>query len=543
MELRHAEVVSCAHGERSDFPNESIGREREAVGGRGGSALESPDELVVRVRGAVGVQSFDRYFASGSDAASGGSPGSAGSRAAIRGRNETGELVVAVSSRFLADWYDRRFGDALRRAIGRGEAGVRFEVREPAALPPRVPARQPPRDGAADGRRDTTRPTGRARVMRVGPGLSAFEVGPSNHLAHAAAVRVLENATSAAAAPDTELLYLHGPHGCGKSHLAEGVADGVRRARPGSSVVVMCGEQFVNEFVSSVVAKRVDEFRRRVRRADVLVIDDLEALAGKRATQVELLHAMDAVRGRGGRVVLTAADDPRAALTRGWISAGLASRCGAGMVARIGEPDGELRVRLASALAARRGLVLEEPAARALASSVVGGARELEGAVTRLDAVVRLVPGVLPAGTAMGVLALERALRECDPRGATGARGGPAPGRFGSGPRRAVRLEEIIALVTSELSVSVEELTGRGRHERIVLARASIAVLARRLTTLSYPDLARGLGRPSHSTFVTAVQRLERSEREGAAPPRCLGLPDATLGAMLNRLRAQLSGA
>jgi chromosomal replication initiator protein len=168
--------------------------------------------------------------------------------------------------------------------------------------------------------------------------------------------------------------------------------------------------------------------------------------------------------------------------------------------------------------------------------------RDLEGAVTRLDAVARLLPEVTAAGDAhagdgprrVGLLAVERALGTAP---ASAARNGSAPVRHAGRPPRPVRIDAIIERVCLALRIERGDLLARGRHKRVVLGRALITHLARTLTTLSFPDIARALGRPSHSTVITAFQRLAR-QIEANEPVLC---DEAAAPVSLNELIRRLS--
>jgi chromosomal replication initiator protein len=207
------------------------------------------------------------------------------------------------------------------------------------------------------------------------------------------------------------------------------------------------------------------------------------------------------------------------------MSDALVSRFMAGMVVKIDLPDAGLARQLIARIAARRGVPIQpaaveriaEYAARAAANSNRGGAhgavpalhasccsvRELEGMVLKVEAVWRLLPEL--SGSAVGVLAVERAL------------GDDRADALQSGPRRPPRGDEVVAAACRVMGVSASEFMGRGRHKRVVLARSIAATLCRRFTTMSYPEIARAMGRPNHSTVITACQRLAR-QLEHAEP-------------------------
>lgn len=435
-----------------------------------------------------------------------------------------GRLVeLRAATRSAAGLIERRFGQSLRDAAAAvlGE-GVELRFSVDAALAPQgrpamaessVPAaaRAPvaPREPAPTAARST-------RVYR----LEDFVVGDSNRLAYNAAVQMADGSLGASPSGTGAPLFIHGPCGVGKTHLLQGVAQRFREMHPGATVRVVSGETFLNEFISAVRhgggsgmtghsrsvagAGGIERFRRQYRRCDLLCIDDVHFLASKQATQQELLHTFDQISQSGARLVLACDRHPREMKSGdGGFSPALVSRFLSGMVAGIDAPDASIREQAARMFACRRGLTLDPAALRLLVDrtrTIPGqtpvSVRDLEGLVTRLEAVHRLhASSGLPATGSIGVLAVERAL------GMSGNAGSAVV-------RRPIRAEQIIAQTCLALGVERSDLGAPTRHKRVVLARAAITHLCRELTTMSFPEIARAIGRPSHSTVITAHQRL-----------------------------------
>lgn len=327
--------------------------------------------------------------------------------------------------------------------------------------------------------------------------LDDFVVGESNRLAYAAALRLIDAAESS-----LQLVLIHGGCGVGKTHLLQGVARRFRETRPGAVVRCTTAEDFTNAYITAIRENRIDEFRRQYRGLDLLCIDDAHFLSGKERTQSELLHTLDALKLDGARVLLASDEHPRDAQK---LSQQLQSRFMAGMVARIDPPDTELRTALVRAIAKRRAMLLDDGAVRLLADragrSAIGdqpaSVRELEGMITQVEAVARVIPE-LAIGGVIGAGAVGRAL---------GIAVDTAPV---SRPRRPVPAELIIAVVCEELAIDRTTFVGRSRHARAVLARSLGSYLCRELTTMSYPEIARALGRPNHSTVITADKRVRQ---------------------------------
>lgn len=412
----------------------------------------------------IGEDRFRRYF---------------GDRDAIEFGN--GRVSVVAGSAFEAEMISRRFGSAMREAAQAGGSSVECEVRvRTTALPSREAGADPTPPRVED-----RRPARRPRRAALRHTFDDFVVGTSNRLAHGAAARLADEGAGSLLSP----LFLHGPCGTGKTHLLQALANRFRAQRPGSRIRYTTGEAFTNAFISAVRENRIAAFHAEHRKLDLLCIDDVHFLASKTATQAELLHTLDALALGGSAIAMVSDEHPSrfAAFSRE-----LVSRFVAGMVVGVDTPDEELRFELVMSLAARRGLVLDHEGARLIATQTRGAVRDIEGAVVRVEAVARLLEN-----QASGVVSMS-AIRQAMRLGASAA------------PAQRVRVESIIDASAERLGVDVSDVLGRSRHRRVVAARSIAAVLARRHTTLSYPELATKLGRPNHSSVVTACQRLQR---------------------------------
>ncbi|MCC6678052.1 MAG: ATP-binding protein [Phycisphaerales bacterium] len=479
---------------------------------------------------------------------------------------ENGRVDVTVHTGFSAEWLDRKFGTALRRAAeaelapsdpsavtlhfqvapeqpresgretpanparpGRHELEPGPDAPRPSSLyaGPREPRGPEPRAGEPGARRLPHRPAMRYRF-------DDFVVGATNRLAYSAALQVAEADDAASPAP----LFIHGGCGLGKTHLLQALAGRFAERRPGSGVRYLTAETFTNEYITAVRNNQIDAFRKTYRGLDLLCLDDVHFLSSKEKTQNELLHTFDAINLGHARVVLASDGHPRD-IQR--LSEGLISRFMSGIVVRLDPPDAELRQRIVLQLARRRGLVLEPAAAKLLADhgSRPGEAgvsvRELEGLLLRVDAVQRLLPEFSATAGQVGILAVRRALGLDSTAGADAR------------ARRPIQIAAIISEVCASLHVDPSDLGGRGRHKRVVMARSLITYLARKLTTLSFPEIARALSRPNHSTVITAYQRitgrLETQGQQDLAPELGVEFTGIGLAELAGRLHTALARA
>ena len=460
--------------------------DRPGAQGRGSPRHDLEDGVRSALCAAIGPHRYGLWFDNGS---------------ALSVRD--GAIEVRAANTYVSDWINRHFREALESvasdAIG-ADARVVVSIAEASEVG--QSAADAASRGAERRRRGETPATDAgsrpvARGGRTGPTADApvsrpsrsqsfrrledFVVGESNRLAFAASEQFGDGSAEA-----PSILFIHGECGVGKTHLIQGICRRRLERAPRQVIRYVTAEQFTNEYIASVRAGTLDDFRKRLRRVDLLAIDDIHFFANKTATQAEFLHTIDAIDLTGARIALVSDEHPRH-IRR--FSQSLVSRFLSGMVVKIERPDRSTRVELVRRLARERGLDLTTAAEDAVAGRCAGSIREVEGAITRLGALVELdgLRGQIGPGTVERLLGDEANL-------ATGA--------------QPIRLVKIVEGVCERLRVSREDLLGSGRHARTVVARGMVAHLARELTTHSYPEIARALGRDTHSAVHTAAKRL-----------------------------------
>jgi chromosomal replication initiator protein len=250
------------------------------------------------------------------------------------------------------------------------------------------------------------------------------------------------------------------------------------------------------------------------------------------------MNTLDAAGLDGARIIVASDEHPKE-ITK--LSDRLVSRFMAGAVVKIEPPDAELRGRLIRHLAQKRGLPLDDEAATLLAerssrsagamSGFGGSVREMEGLLNQVDAVHRLLPEYgLGSGT-ISVPLVRKAL------GIDQQQETPVPTMR---VRRPMNAEAIVAEVCRELAVDLNDFMGKGRHKRVVLARSLVASLSRRLTTMSFPEIARSMGRSNHSTIITAQKRIDRQITDDVGRPLSAELAAGHAGRTLRELNDHL---
>jgi chromosomal replication initiator protein len=418
-------------------------------------------------------------------------------------------LRIEADSRFVADWIERHFREAIQTA-------ARSELGETASFELAVRRRTEAKTKATPTPTKKETPTPKKKnplSNRSKPSLKEFQVGDSNRLAFDASSRVADGSDGA-----TTMLFIHGECGIGKTHLLRGICEQRRNTTPRAKVRYATGEQFTNEYIAAVRSGELDTFRRQLRRLDLLAIDDVHFLSNKNATQSEFLHTVDALAMSGSTIVVSSDAHPRLI---GRFSGPLVSRFLSGMAVRIERPDRELRVRLVQRLAAERSLRFTDSALETVASRCVSSVREIFGALTRLEALARL-DGSAPTES-IGSVAVERALID-------------EPISSGGKP---MRLSRIIEVVCTEVGVNRDELLSSGRHRKVVLARGLCAYLARELTNACFPEIASALGRTTHSTVHTADRRT-RKQLDDDLRVQDAGDEEIRLRDLVDRIRREL---
>ena len=429
-------------------------------------------------------------------------------------------IVVAAGNGFTHDWLRRMFRGEFE-AAARETCGPQAEV----VWEPQVASAALPGSDAGDessaglaGRRPASRSgrtprtaeamvstkLGRQLVVvpkpmgttapprRQASRLDDFVVGPSNRMAHAAVE--LASLRPGEMSP----LVVHGPSGVGKTHLLEAACERVRETQPGATPVFLSAEQFTTAFLQSLHGGGLPGFRRTCRSADALVIDDLQFFVGKKATLLELQQTLDALL-RQGRQVIFACDRELDALPD--LGGDLLTRLRGGMVARVLPPDYDVRRGIVAGVFAKRGLSVPDDVVHYVATSMTRHARELIGAVNRLEATSHMLGVPLSLGMAQEALAdLVRS----------------------SG--RSVRLADIERAVCKAFGIESGSLQSARRARSSSHPRMLAMFLARKHTQAALTEIGSYFGRRSHSTVIAAQKAVGDWVAKGAP----VTLADAT---------------
>jgi chromosomal replication initiator protein len=308
---------------------------------------------------------------------------------------------------------------------------------------------------------------------------ASFVVGPGNALAREAAV-ALARGRQLAVSP----LYLHGGRGLGKTHLACAVARAAHGR--GERVVYVSAEQFTNELMAAIRTQRTEELKRRFReQCDLLVLEDVQFLRGKRQTQLELLHTLEHLVRRGARALFTAEHLP---LEIPDLEPRLASRLASGLCAELEPPDPALRREILRARAAAARVAVPAACVERLADAVPGSVRDLEAALVQVMASASLLRRPIDLGL------VEAALRKVTPRPAGGG----------------LEPERVAELVAAHFQLTATALASRSRRKEVLLPRQVAMYLCTLHTDASLERIGRAFGR-NHPAVANAARAVKRA--------------------------------
>ena len=400
-------------------------------------------------------------------------------------------LILGAPNRFFADWLRQSFrGDveaACVEVLGRCPA---LEFRVDATLPEPLPQGPAPREPAPREPAPAARREEAPRRPRFD--LESFVAGASNRLAAAAAEMVIQRPG------EMSPLLIHGPTGVGKTHLLNGICTAARKARPGVTAIYLSAEQFTSGFLTALRGSGLPSFRQKYRGVDLLVIDDLQFFCGKRYTQIELLYTVDTLL-RAGRQSVFAADRPPGELDG--LGPELRARLQGGMVCRIEPPDHPTRLAIVDQMVRRMAIRVPADVRAFIAARLTTHARELSGALCRLEATSRALGR--PIDLAMAEDALADLIRAST---------------------RAVRLIDVEKAVCETFGLAASSLQSGRKSKRVSHPRMLAMWLARKYTRAALTEIGHHFGRRSHSTVISAQKRVDGWLTSGAS----LELADAT---------------
>jgi chromosomal replication initiator protein len=414
-------------------------------------------------------------------------------------------LRLRAPNSYIRMWFESNFLPSIVKELadlGHEQVKVEFDPdseERPAPAPPEMPRGTAPQAIVTEIR--ASEPMSSSAMTDDEPGLVApdtatlnprytfdtFVAGPSNQLAFAAS-----QAAASGYPPKYNPVFICGGVGLGKTHLLHAIGHQQVANRPGARVVYISSERFMNEYVQAIRTGKMHEFRRNYREGiDVLLVDDVQFLAGKESTQDEFFHTFNALHETHKQIVMTADRKPHEISD---IADRLRTRFAWGLLADIEPPELEVRIAILRKKAAVEAVNLPDDVALYIASAIKSNVRELEGALIRLAAYASLSKRRIDLEFAQETL-------------------GAALTR----PREVITVESIIKAVASYYGLKPAEIKSDRRHKSLANPRAVAMYLSRNHTKDSYPDLARAFGGKHHTTVISAVQKIAERLKDDAS--------------------------
>jgi len=392
---------------------------------------------------------------------------------------EDGTFIVAVQNPYARDWLQSRLSSTVTRLLtgimGR-TVEIRFTVWQKNPEP--APSAEPSYAPEVYVETSFQNPTLNPRYS-----FDNFVVGTSNRLAHAASLAVADKPAQA-----YNPLFLYGGVGLGKTHLLHAI--GNQCSREGLQVLYVSSEEFTNDLINAIRTHTTQAFREKYRRIDVLLIDDIQFIAGKESTQEEFFHTFNTLHGQDKQIVISSDRPPKAMVT---LEERLLSRFEWGLTADIQPPDIETRLAILRAKAERAGYKMPNDILELIARRVQSNIRELEGALTRVAAFADL------SGLPLTQQLVESALVDLLPR------------------RSDIQPDEVIRRVADVYGVTVDRILGRDRSRQVALPRQVAMYLLREESNISLPQIGETLGGRDHTTVMYGCDKvadlIERDDR------------------------------
>ena len=410
-----------------------------------------------------------------------------------------GYLKVGVPNLFIANWIENHFSSEILqvvRSVTGKNVTVTFNI-EPELSDRRTGSRgtssQDNRLTIEDYRSSKPKSnTENRKTPRLKLHLDKFVVGPSNELAYNAA-RVVVNEQKSPFNP----LFVHGGYGVGKTHLLQGICNAVSHKRPGANWLYLSAEDFANQFILALKTKKLEAFRRRIRKTDLLAIDDIHFLASKPSMQEEFLHTFNTINLAGKQVILASDAHPKMISQ---LSEKLVNRFVSGMVVKIDTPDLETRCRICrqytdninysgSRTTYTKGTtstMVPESVIRYIAENMRTNVRELEGALLKLIAYTALKNEKVTIAVAKAILTEH--LERCDP---------------------IVHVSDIESAVATYFGITPTSIHSGKKNRTVALARHFSMYLTRKHTNMSSSEIGRVMGNKNHATVLLACKKIE----------------------------------
>ena len=393
-------------------------------------------------------------------------------------------IVVGVPSNFTRDWIASKYQASLLKSlksISPEVKTIRYYVGHFKPEDQSQAANQVKTE-AKDAQNNQGKPNSAPKPGSLNPHYTfeTFVIGQNNELAHAASAAVAKNPGS-----QYNPLFIYGGVGLGKTHLMHAVGHKLLSSNPSLKILYVTSEKFTNDYIASISQKRIDEFKRMYRNVDMLLIDDIQFIAGKEQTQEEFFHTFNELRDKGKQIILTADRLPKDIPA---IEQRLVSRFEWGMVADISAPNLETRMAILQTKLSKKGVEIDPEIITFIAENVVNNIRELEGALNKLLVYQQIENKPLALDQAKNILA-----------------------SIVNAKKKAVTLSKIAESVANFYSITLEDLLKQSRRKEYVKPRQTAMYIARKELGSSYPSIGEFFGGRDHTTVMHGVEKVEKA--------------------------------
>ena len=401
-----------------------------------------------------------------------------------------GVVTIAVPNSFTKEWLENKYHKFILRSLRNLESGIKevvYQIRQ-CPLKEMGKERAAVEEGLGGMRKQLEfQELATDTLTNLNPRYTFdnFIVGSSNELAHATAMAVSENLGE-----KYNPLFIYGGVGLGKTHLIQAIGNAVRKNNPNKKIKYVTSERFTSEIISalrsgSIRPNDVDDFKKRWRNIDLLIIDDIQFLAGKEKTQDEFFHTFNALYDAGKQIVLSSDRSPKSIQT---LEERLRSRFEGGMIADISYPDLETRIAILKSKASQKAIGLSDEIFEYIAQNIKKNVRELEGALNRLIAAT-----YQPDKKELNINEVKKLLNS-----------------ILNTPKKSTNLKNIIKAVAEFYDITEKELLERSRKKEIVKPRQVVMYLMREELKSSFPFIGLKIGGRDHTTAIHACEKIRK---------------------------------
>jgi len=385
-------------------------------------------------------------------------------------------LIIAAPSEFAKEWLENQYTDLISEVIEEitgSKLKTKFDVPEANAEMDEIKPMEKSKQRAAKAKEPKS-------MLNDKYTFDTFVIGAGNRFAHAASLAVAE-----APAKAYNPLFIYGGVGLGKTHLMHAIGHYVRDHNPDAKIVYITSEKFTNEFINSIMENDSSSFRNKYRNVDILLIDDIQFIAGKESTQEEFFHTFNTLHEENKQIIISSDRPPKEIPT---LEDRLRSRFEWGLITDITPPDLETRIAILNKKAKAEGLDIPNEVMLYIANQIDTNIRELEGALIRVVAYSSLVNQDVDAALAAD------ALKDIIP----------------SNKPKVITVQSIQEEVAKKYNIRMEDFAAKKRTKSIAFPRQIAMYLSRELTDLSLPKIGEEFGGRDHTTVIHAHEKISK---------------------------------